>query len=299
MMRKRLLALLGLTFCGFAVAGPALSVTKPPVVGGPNAGPSPQDPDSVQGQWFLDKARGGEFYDNVTGFGGGLASSGAIRGYTSNIQTDGFGNITGFDIIASITNDTDTVEGLWMDGSNSHGETLSTTEMYVGTLYDTMLAIEFAILNPLALPSQFLPPYYQGQLPMIEALNEENAAWYCYNDNEGNYYVPAWDFGDIALGQTSTKTLQFGVVGGTINPGDPRFQIITENELPTDDILLNRTTSLKLSHWIEDMADDTGTPYPVPPALSSNASVFFVPEPTSLGLLVLGGAALLRRKRRR
>ena len=41
------------------------------------------------------------------------------------------------------------------------------------------------------------------------------------------------------------------------------------------DILLNRTTSLKISTWIDDPAPDTGYAYPEEPLRGSDASVFF------------------------
>jgi hypothetical protein len=61
---------------------------------------------------------------------------------------------------------------------------------------------------------------------------------------------------------------------------------------------MNRTTSLKISDWLDMLALDPGTPYPVPANVSSDVSVFFnIPEPTSLALLSLSGLALLRRRR--
>ncbi len=310
-----------LLVAGTAMAAPSLEITKPPV--GPMqswTGPV-QDPDAIQGQWFkhinpetgvvgTEEARTHEFYDNVTGHGGGSASHLAIEGYVKNLVWNGTpynSMLIGFDIDATITNDCPALTP-WADGSNSHNETLSTEQQYVGTLFDTKLTAEFA-MDQIAFDAW---PGSQGtstdQYNMdwdggIYAENHDELGWYCWTPGnpdsgkqpEGDYLVPTWDFGDILLGEASTRTMSFTC---ELYAGDPRYDAILES-LAGEDILLNRTTSLKISNWIEGLAIDTGIPYPQDPALSSDVSVFhnIVPEPMTLCLLSVGGLLLSRKRR--
>jgi hypothetical protein len=85
--------------------------------------------------------------------------------------------------------------------------------------------------------------------------------------------VPAWQFSDLAVGALATRTLDFIVVDGGIPPGELRYGLITQSNSLRRDILSNRTTSLKISNWVERPLFDDGTAYP-PRGQSSTASVF-------------------------
>jgi len=301
---------------GSVLAAPSLRITKPPVGPVPSWTGPQIDPDAIAGQWFKhinpetgdigrEENRTHEFYDNVPGFGGGHMGHLAIQGYATNLQM--FGTMLySFDIVATITNDCPALSP-WEDGSNSHGEFLSTPDQYEGTLFDTKMTAEFAIDQMVfdAWPGKdngSTGPYnLDGN---IFAENHDELGWYCWTpgnpDGEkqpfGDYLVPTWDFGDIPLGASATRTMSFTCQ--LEYGGDPRFDAILESEAGAD-ILLNRTTSLKISNWIEGLAVDTGIPYPVPPGLSSDVSVFHnIPEPATMVLLALGGLGLIRRKRK-
>lgn len=303
---------------GFATAVPAtaavsLEITKPPVAGGTGAGPL-QDPNAAQGQWFRQltpqpgqpTVRSHEFHDNVPGHGGGFAGSNAIRGIVTTINGLLPGNwlqgtpITSFTVSATITNDTPNPDGPWLPGTNSHLENQNSSLPYVGTLYATMLTIEFALSDLSLQPASWTLPY-TPQVPEIIAANEDASAWYCYNPtadplNPGNYYVPAWDFGNILVGQQSSRLLNF-TVNGSITNLDTRYGALEDSFLGGFDILANRTTSLKISEWVDVPAIDNGFPYPLPPFTSSNASVFHIPEPSTASLLGLLSVLALRRRR--
>ena len=286
-------------------AAPGLPITKPPVLGLYKTGPNP-DPASTNGQWFfnpngqIEEYRTHEFYDNVQGDGGGIMSFNSISGYVSRVESDLSGAITNFEITATIFNDTDTRLGFWIGGSNSHFEVNNNFENdYVGILKDVKLTAEFAVIGDSAapaLPVPWIPPYYDSSNSVyIASVNEDQWAWYCWNQAEqeagamggtGDYHVPTWDFGDIPVGESRTRVLQFVVPGG-LPPTDPRHEVIMGSSLEKNDILLNRTTSLKISTWIDVLAYDIGVPYPhlggSDPKRSSDVSVFFDREELDFG----------------
>jgi hypothetical protein len=254
-----------------------------------------------------------EFYDNVIGSGGGdipdpqaMDSWKAIYGKVTNVTMQG-NNITAFTIKARITNDDAWVVGPWAPGTNSHGESLETTPAYQCNLNQPRLTASFALSALGNVPSSWTGPYQQGQLPYIVAANEDMTAWYCWTPNNpepekapwGNYFVPTWVFDTIPHGEFRERDLNFTVAGGGLTPADPRAVVIQDSYLAAwgdGDVFVNRTTSLKISNWLDSLVADTGVPYPNDPMLGSDVSVFF-PEPGTLALLGLGTAALLRRRR--
>lgn len=289
-LQLTLCALLAASLVAPALAAPSLPVTKPPVMSDPSGiGPRytgpPIDPTASGGQWFIRpdadaEFRSHEFYDNVPGFGGGFAGSAAIRGVVTFVLFDPLGfNIVYFEITATITNDTG-ADTMWLDGTNSHLEYLKTPDQYVGTLYRTKLTGEFAIADPLV--PIFVDPPYRDRQPYIIAENEDQLAWYCYSpDNPdphqvpwGAYLVPTWDFGDIPMGGSMSRELKFSVDGAGLPPMDPRYGVILDSYQTGQDILLNRTTSLKISTWIDELGIDDGSPYPEGVLRSSDVSVF-------------------------
>lgn len=283
-----------LLWCACLCEGaPSLTVTKPPVqlptlMTGP-----PIDPTATFGQWFVDTngvetVRTNEFYDETAG---GLGAN-AITGFVDNIVYQGGPGtpIQGFSIQATIHNDT-TVEAGWAPGSNSHGESRPRVEeqAYVGPLIDVKLAAEFAIGDSSKLPLAFnypAGPYREGGSPFIEAIDEDQWAWYCWNPEDpdlehqppGGYFVPTWDFGTIPQGQSATRQLQFVVAPPGLQPADPRYVAIVASSTALSDILLNRSQSLKISTWIDDIALDQGSGMEEPPPLRlSDVSVFHNP----------------------
>lgn len=283
-----------LLWCACLCEGaPSLTVTKPPVqlptlMTGP-----PIDPTATFGQWFVDTngvetVRTNEFYDETAG---GLGAN-AITGYVDSVVYQGGPGtpIQGFSIQATIHNDT-TVEAGWAAGSNSHGESRPRVEeqAYVGPLIDVKLAAEFAIGDSSKLPLAFnypAGPYREGGSPFIEAIDEDQWAWYCWNPEDpdlehqppGGYFVPTWDFGTIPQGQSATRQLQFVVAPPGLQPADPRYVAIVASSTALSDILLNRSRSLKISTWIDDIALDQGSGMEEPPPLRlSDVSVFHNP----------------------
>ncbi|HQQ04396.1 MAG TPA: GEVED domain-containing protein [Kiritimatiellia bacterium] len=274
-----------------AFGGPSLPVTKPPVADQSILTGPPVDPAATNGQWFLDYASGvehyrtHEFHDNLFG---GLMGVNAITGFVSSITyLAGPGSpITAFSIQATVWND-NTPVGEYMGGTNSHGESLLYIEApYTDTLYNVKLTASFAVTDTTNLPSPSpigpYPPYLEQQ-PYIEATNEDQAAWYCWSPESvesptGGYFVPTWDFGDILPGQSSTRQLDF-IVPATMSPIDFRYSVLVQSQATQADILLNRSTSLKISTWMDTIYFDTGAPYPEEPFRGSDVSVFHsIPE---------------------
>ncbi|MGD9782357.1 MAG: GEVED domain-containing protein [Kiritimatiellia bacterium] len=281
-------------FAGLSEAGPSLPVPKPPVQSAALLTGPGVDPAATNGQWFMDAGgietvRTNEFHDEVSG---GLGAN-AITGYVDSIVYQGGPGtpIQGFSIQATIHNDT-TLEAGWGPGANSHGESRPrdlSENPYVGPLVDVKLAAEFAIGDTNKLPVGFnypAGPYREGESPFIEAVNEDQWGWYCWNPEDpdpehkpsGGYFVPTWDFGTIPQGQSATRQLTFVVVPPGLQPSDPRYLAIVASYTSTNDVLLNRSQSLKISTWIDDLALDLGSPMEEPPPLRlSDVSVFHNP----------------------
>ena len=272
---------------GYSEAGPSLPVTKPPVLTGLLTGPYP-DIGAIQGQYFVDTnfmvqtVRSNEFYDEAMG---GPAGANAITGYVDSITyLAGPGSpITAFTIFATIQNDA-LAGGTWTNGSNRHGETMTNqVTPYVGPLVDTRLVAEFAVRSITNVPATN-NAYYVNRQPYIEAVSEDQWAWYCWNPSDidpthtpsGDYFVPAWDFGTIPFGQSATRKLSFVVAPPYLQPvGDIRYPAIVSSFAFTNDVLMNRTLSLKISTWIEEIALDGGLQHEEePPARLSDVSVF-------------------------
>ncbi|HAL91599.1 MAG TPA: hypothetical protein DCM68_01055 [Verrucomicrobia bacterium] len=278
-----------LCFAGLAVAGPSLPVTKPPVLSTNLLTGPPVDPPALQGQWFINITNGvetvrtNEFHDDPYG---GLAGFNAITGYVDSITWPGGAGtpIVAFTITATIVNDT-ALGGEWSAGNNQHGELLSYAGVpYAGPMVDTKLAAEFAIADTNTLPVFNYPagPYRDRQ-PYIEAINEDQWAWYCWNPADtnsehrpfGRYSVPTWDFGTIPVGLSATRKMLFVVQGGGLLSGDARYTAIVQSFAMTNDILMNRSVSLKISTWIDEIALDGGGLHELePPMRLSDVSVF-------------------------
>ena len=298
-----------LILAGTALGGPWLDISKPAQAPASWTGPT-WDPHATAGQWFMDlgtqefSSRPYEFHDNAFEYGGDAKfGTRAIEGVVTSVTFDASGQmITDFEITAWIRNICPGV-GDWLPGSNSHGE------LGQGIARDEMckvkLTADFAIAG--LAPGGVFP--YRMTDPYILAKNHDQLAWYCWTPNNpvglsptGGFLVPTWDFGDIPCGTQASRLMQFGTTGQGIGAGDARFDVIVGSFDFGYDIFLNRSTSLKISDWLDDLTIDNGTAYPVPPLGSSDVSVFFIPEPTTLALfgMALGGLLIgLGRKRGR
>lgn len=309
--------------CAFGAT--ALDISKPPVGPVPSwTGPT-IDPHAEQGQWFKDnttlseEVRPYEFYDNVIDYGGGNQSYLAIKGLVGNIQwagAEGSSEIVSFWMGATITNDLPG-SGSWVGGTNSHGES-GGTQLSAQPLRQVKLTASFAVDIQKLLQwksaggsfSNNNETPYKDMQPYINALNDDQLAWYCWTPGNqegktpyGDYLVPTWDFyGDIPVGQTASRSLHFDIrdaSGGTttLSTSDPRWQAIFDSHYMSKDLFSNRTTSLKISNWLDTLAVDDGTPYPLSSGYGSDVSVFFVPEPSTLWLLALCGLGLAAYRR--
>lgn len=268
-------------------AAPSLDVRKPPVISGPNpaTGPAVVDPVAQRGQWFRPvtggplQVRSHEFHDNRTASGGGVFSTRAIFGAVSGINyVAGPGtNIIGFRINAIVRNDTSSVSGPWQPGRNSHGEQRFANIPYIGTLYRPILITEFALTSNALFPVGPIAgtPYTPSPGPRILAINHTMAGWYCFNNTPvaGNFYVPGWELPSIPVGGGAGVVLEFRVIDGGLTPADPRYNVVENSRATGADVLSNRTTSLKISNWVDRLWTDTGVPYFLI-GRSSDAGVF-------------------------
>jgi hypothetical protein len=332
-MKTRLLSVSSVVLvtllAGAAVASPGLDIRVGPVVAN-NAGPS-FDPQSVQGQWFrrvnptggpgATEVRTHEFYDNVTGFGGGAPDHLAIRGIFGGLTfvPGNPGLVSGYSIIASVTNNTPAVSGEWRPGSNLHGERLNTQQNYVGRMLGVKLTTHWAddgvqgnwnsggpnLPSPNPIPNSTNP---SGESNTY-AVGYDQLGWYSHstatpNNPQGQFSVPTWDFGDIDVGQTKFRDLVFSFYAPV-----PLTSINTQI-LGSTDFLIGRTNDLKIGAAFQadpilNSIIDTGAAYPfgglpgTPSAEYANVSVFFnVPSPAAASLLALSGLVAVGRRRR-
>lgn len=269
------------------------STFMPQVMAGPD-----WDPFADEGQWFLNPTNDTmhvspwELHDDDDAL--------AIEGVVQSITYDGTpsSNIVAFDVLATVVNNLPSEHPL-NTASNSHGEVQMLIEpsLYSGILQDARITAEFAIADTLHLPNG-IPPYYTDPVSgggyYIEAVNEDEWAWYCWaNDNPeqtppGDFQVPTWRLGDIVPGGSQSVLMQFVVTGTTGMPiSDYRHSVIRYSQSNQADVLYNRHTSLKISHWLDTLLIDNGATniitappgeYEEPPPeyiYASDASVFF------------------------
>lgn len=280
---------------GFGVAAaPSLPITKTPVT--PNlsfTGPTNTDSHAIMGQWFQSVAtssleyRTHEFYDNVASYGGGEKGHLAISGYVTNVVFS-FGStaIASFDVIATVFNDcSSTNSGAWAAGTNAHDEIRSTGLAYSNTLFATILTVDFAAAEYVTLPPSLgsLGSPYRNSAPYIKAINHDYLAWYGRNSDygqDGDFYVPGWNFGTIQPGQSSSVILSFVVqtsdgITDRIEEDNPRYPMLMDSATNGSDIFINRSTSLKIREWINDPYIDDASNYPASESTNlSNVSVF-------------------------
>lgn len=293
---------------------------------GPGIGPAgpAADPTTQQGQWFLMNngvadARSHEFYDNIDGNGGGapnhLAINGSFLGYIS-----GTGGVTAYQMNVSITNNTPLSFGPIATLANTHGESrVGNSPRYVGDMLNVRFTAHWADDGVAGNFQQGVanigssdpgPAFTSPGTSNTFAIGHDGLAWYSYTQPlpgtiiGGSYQVPTWDFGNIAVGQTVTRTLTFRfyqpVAAANLPPA---------SQLLGQDLLINRTTDVKIGTYFQDDPVvrgifDQQLPYP-PGSMNSatgaygNCSVFFdaVPSPGSAGLAAIG--ALLAGGRRR
>jgi hypothetical protein len=302
-------------FACAANAAPSRLITVPPVIktGNPLTGPL-FDPFATNGMWFQDAngvadVRTHEFYDNVPNDGGGPLGSRAIFGAVSALNWGGPGTpLLGFTVTATITNDLPGT-GPGQPGRNSHLEFHAGGPSFQGTMFDVKMSADFAFPSLTTVPPNVLAqiaanaapytnPSYGGQSAAILALNEDQTGWYCFNDQTGGFYVPTWDFGNIAPGASASRTMnfQFGSASG-LSPAHPLYPQLIAWFTNGSDVLMNRTTDLKIGDWVDVLALDTGAAYPIPAFRSGNASVFFnVPEPSAAALLAMLPILTMRRR---
>lgn len=112
----------------------------------------------------------------------------------------------------------------------------------------------------------------------------------------GGYEVPTWNFGDIDIGQTTTRSIEFLF-----------YRPVALTDLPTadslfgEDLLMARSSDLRIGRYVQSdpLAAGTRDPFTTDYGwLTSNSSVFFsVPTPGAATLLCLGALVASRRRR--
>ncbi len=319
-----------LVLAGTTLASPGLDVRSlgngPITPGNAPAGPS-NDPTTQQGQWFLNNnglavASSHEFHDNIDGNGGGVPNHLAIRGTFGGYITGG-PNIVGYTMIVSITNNTNLVNGPWASQPNLHGENrIAPTPNYVGTMYDVRFSSHWA-------DDGVIGNYVAGGPNLVSnnpgttfgesnsyAIGYDALAWYSHTQAggipgttqqwpQGQFQVPTWNFGNIAVGQTVTQTLTFGLYNAVSNAAVPPSSFFQGQ-----DFLIARSDDIRIASYFQDDPVLNGIfdrlqPYP-PGSFNpnssqyGNSSVFFsVPAPGAGLMLAMGGLVAGRRRRSR
>ncbi len=241
-----------------------------------------------------------EFHDNV-GYGdgtypwGGIAGWHAVKAVVTDVLMDPTEAITSFTVRASVTNDLYdwTTKMTGTDGTNDHDQSAG---YIVGQKSEHMrnvrLATSFADDGQLGnLPDT--PPF--GQEANIYGIDHEWLGWFCHHWGElpplGNYWVPAWEFTgssavtcsggtpDVILpGETHSRYMMFGC-HRPIRAGEPEYDAIMLSYVEGVELFINRTKSLKVSNYTDQLSIDFGVPFPeYPPVYDSDVSVFYDPE---------------------
>jgi len=253
-------------------------------------------------QWFKDASTNVvddahyEFYDNAYSGGfpdypwGGQAGSAAVSGYVTDIQYTPNRNIIGFTVRADITNDTYTC--MWVmngtSGMNYYGQSAPEIPFNLEcAMYDVRLTLDFADAG--------LSPSPYGQ---VYAVGYDELAWYHpYMQSEppqanppyADYSVPTFRFGNLAPGQSASRSMTFGLwapLPPKLDPLDPSsdpnptYALLEDSKDHQLDIFANRTRSLKIGQYVSSLFQDDGSSWPGIDYLSSDVSVFFDSSPS-------------------
>lgn len=302
---KRLLCIALILSCATIFAGPVRPIRSNNFQIQSPCGP-PWDAMAQKGQWFLDPLTGEthastwEFHDDVTS----LSIEGVVQSIQYKNPSDSNSNIMAFDVLVTVVNN-QPIELQAGSSSNSHGEVqIAANTLYAdGTMFEPRITAEFAIADSMLLPTG-LPPYWgdpvsptTGSMYHIEAANEDEWAWYCWNPGfpdlgtPGNFQVPTWRLHPpiIPPGQMGSTLMSFIVTGTGMSVIDYRHSVIRHSHWHGADLLYNRHNSLKISHWLDTLLIDDGYVIHAPPGqyeieppeyvYASDASVFFRTTP--------------------
>ncbi len=260
------------------------------------------DPLAAQGQWFKNPVnqtvhvKSWEFHDDDCAL--------SIKGIVQDITFVGTeSNIVAFTVLATVSNNLPSAHSLNV-ADNCHDESQSAvTGWYAGIMLGTRITAEFAVADMAMIPAiSDQRSYYNdpvspalGGRYFIEAINEHERAWYCWSpvaseQPEGDFQVPAWILGDIAPGATASVLMAFQITKddgtqGFMTSQDYRHSVIRYSKEQQADLLYNRHTSLKISHWLDTLLIDYDGAITAPPGeyegeppeyeYASDASVFF------------------------
>lgn len=273
---KKLLTSVIFLCCTAALAGPCRPVRSGNFQVGSPCGPD-WDPYAQQGQWFLDPLSGGvtnvnswEYHDDATS----LSIAGTVSGISFALPGDTNSNIIAFDVQVTVSN---SLPADYSGGSatNSHYETQNAPGVFYqeGMMNQVRITAEFALADhSMQPPAGFAPPYWldpvSGGSYYIEAMNEDEWAWYCWWPGApdplfqpgGMFQVPAWRLQpfDIPPGGSSSILMSFQVTGAGMPKSDYRHSVIRASQQMGLDVLYNRHTSLKISHWVDTLLVDNG-----------------------------------------